>query len=370
MQVRTDWQTLRTCVVGRTYEPDFYDWVTVPHARRLLAEMSQRTVEFLDQLEVTLTELDVEVVRPVIPHDISPNTHGNWPLPPLQPRNVMTLIDDCLSYCDPDWHTYYSAVRDPAWAEYASLADFLQSAPAVQIQELRQGFDLDREQSRLGLFQNTYAPVLDLAAQRGVTMVNRPWVDGGQVCRAGDWLVVGTDDAGGSYAPWQQWFGSQRVRVADTRGHVDGVFCVLREGLVVAHDDPNCVLPYHELFPGWEIIRVANHNLLQIKRQQADMAEFFRRSQGHWWIPDIEHDAEAVDFVQRRFDHWTGNASETILDVNMLVVNDRHVVMCGANQDLAEQLDRRGMIPIVMPVPYPWFWDGGIHCMTAELHRG
>lgn len=369
MRVDRDWDPLRVCVVGRTYDAGFYDWIHLPHLREIFAEIATRTGEFLDHLSQTLERLGVEVVRPNMPAQVSPLASGNWPIPPLQPRNVMTMIHDRFYYCDPDWSRFYQDVRDAAWHDYATVTEFLTNAPQHQRDELYDRFDLAREMPRLDFFQRCYAPVLDRVAKSGTPIHNLPWVDGGQVCRVGEWLVVGTDDQGQAYEPWQQHFGHDRVRVVDTRGHVDGVFCVLKTGLVVAHDDPGCPVDYRRLFPDWEVILIKNQNLLQAKRQQAHMAEFIRHNQGHWWIPDIEHDPQAAEFVQQKFRHWTGNASETILDVNMLVVDDQHVLMCGQNTELAELLDRHGMTPIVMPVPYPYFWDGGIHCMTAELHR-
>jgi hypothetical protein len=369
LTVNTDWEPLRTCVVGRAYPCDFYDWIEVSNVRQVFQEMAHRTEQFLQQLTETLQAHGVEVLRPVIPRTIQPNAQGQWPIPPLQPRNVMAMIGNEFYYCDPDWSRYYQQVRDASWADHATLQDFLQHAPAWQQQELRDHYGLDQEITRLGYFQEAYAPVIQHVRNSGTSSQNFAWVDGGQVSRAGSWLVVGTDDLGKGHEPWTEHFGSHRVRVVDSRGHVDGVFCILRNGLVVAHDDPNCVIDYHRIFPDWQVIKIKNHNLLQAKQQRSDMADFINRSHGHWWIPDIEHDVAAVEFIQRRFDQWLGNASETILDINMLVVDQKHVLMCGHNPELAEILDRHGLTPLVIPVPYPYFWDGGIHCMTAELHR-
>jgi hypothetical protein len=39
------WDPLRVCVVGRSYPPEFYSWITVPHVRNLFERIALKTEE-------------------------------------------------------------------------------------------------------------------------------------------------------------------------------------------------------------------------------------------------------------------------------------------------------------------------------------
>lgn len=39
------WDPLKVCVVGRSYPPEFYSWIRVPHVRKLFERMAIETEE-------------------------------------------------------------------------------------------------------------------------------------------------------------------------------------------------------------------------------------------------------------------------------------------------------------------------------------
>jgi hypothetical protein len=39
------WDPLKVCVVGRSYPPEFYSWITAPHVRSLFEQMAIETEE-------------------------------------------------------------------------------------------------------------------------------------------------------------------------------------------------------------------------------------------------------------------------------------------------------------------------------------
>ena len=42
------WDPLRVCAVGRSYPPEFYSWITVPHVRKLFEKIEDRLAIVLD----------------------------------------------------------------------------------------------------------------------------------------------------------------------------------------------------------------------------------------------------------------------------------------------------------------------------------
>jgi arginine deiminase len=96
---------------------------------------------------------------------------------------------------------------------------------------------------------------------------------------------------------------------------------------------------------------------------------FKNKTNVRWWIPGFEHDADLVDLVETYFPHWTGYVEETLFDLNMIVIDPKNVIVCHYNKQIFDALSARGITAHVVPFRHRYFWDGGIHCITSDLHR-
>lgn len=45
LSVYQHWDPLKVCIVGRSYPPEFYSWITVPHVRNLFEKIAIATEE-------------------------------------------------------------------------------------------------------------------------------------------------------------------------------------------------------------------------------------------------------------------------------------------------------------------------------------
>jgi arginine deiminase len=73
--------------------------------------------------------------------------------------------------------------------------------------------------------------------------------------------------------------------------------------------------------------------------------------------------------VDHYFNEWVGQVSETVFDVNILIVDPKNIVV-SAHNDLVEQACARNGIEVhVVPFRHKYFWDCGIHCVTNDLSR-
>ena len=84
------WDPLKICVVGRSYPPEFYSWITVPHVRRLFEKIAIETEEDYQNIINKLHEFDIEVLRPNLP--INAFINGKYLPPPMTPRDHMIMI--------------------------------------------------------------------------------------------------------------------------------------------------------------------------------------------------------------------------------------------------------------------------------------
>jgi hypothetical protein len=192
------------------------------------------------------------------------------------------------------------------------------------------------------------------------------WINGAMVARIGRDLFFGTDaynqDLENTQAIIDAEFPHTRNHVVNTGGHSDSTYCPVCPGLIISTHD---VKSYQHTFPDWEVVYIKNSNLAANKKFN-DLAT---RNKGKWWIPGFEYDSCLTDFVDTYLNHWVGHVIETVFDVNMLIINPKNVIVFNENKLLFDALKRYNITPHVINFRHRYFWDGGIHCLTLDLHR-
>ena len=107
------WDPLKVCVVGRSYPPEFYSWITVPHVRSLFEKIAIETEEDYQNIVKKLESFGVKVLRPDLP---SVNyLNGKFVLPPMTPRDYTVMIGETFynNYnCYNFGHFYYN-IKQP-----------------------------------------------------------------------------------------------------------------------------------------------------------------------------------------------------------------------------------------------------------------
>ena len=87
----TSWQPLEEVIVGRAYDPEYFDFIENLQVRDQLQQILHETAEDLDALQCTIERFGAKVLRPDLPdldHFIDQQTSGQGvPLPPLTPRD-------------------------------------------------------------------------------------------------------------------------------------------------------------------------------------------------------------------------------------------------------------------------------------------
>jgi hypothetical protein len=122
---------------------------------------------------------------------------------------------------------------------------------------------------------------------------------------------------------------------------------------------------YQNTFPGWEVVYLPDQSWSAI----GPFLSLKQKNKGKWWIPGFEQDQAVIDCVESWLGHWTGYVEETVFDVNMLIIDPKNVMVFNYNKQVFDALDRYGITPHIVPFRHRYFWDGGIHCVTSDLHR-
>jgi hypothetical protein len=215
---------------------------------------------------------------------------------------------------------------------------------------------------------NPYNKIVEHIKQHGnvVKTLDNQSINGAMISRIGKDLYFGTDLYRDNQTDIKNQmdleFSNYRNHVVNTGGHADGTYCPVCPGLILSLVD---VPTYADTYPGWEVIYLPGQSWHKV-RPFLDLKE---KNKGKWWIPGFEHDQDVVDVVETWLGHWTGYVEETVFDVNMLIIDPKNVIVFNYNKQVFDALDRYGITPHIVPFRHRYFWDGGIHCVTSDLHR-
>lgn len=356
------WDPLKVCIVGRSYPPEFYSWITKPKVRSLFEKIAIETEEDYQNIISKLNEFGVEVLRPDLPSVVF--DQGKYLPPPMTPRDYMVMIGDVFyENASFGFDGFYQNVKDTSWPDCRNLKEFDQLPQHIK-NECRNIHDLDRLVST----QNMYSKILDCVADQGNQIKSHvsSLINGAMVSRIGKDLYFATDDYNQDQRSQLNFvnreFTNTRNHIINTGGHGDGTYCPVTPGLIISLCD---VPTYAKTFPGWEVVYLPGQSWAAVK----DFLALKRKNKGRWWIPGFEHDQDVIDTVETWLNHWTGFVEETVFDVNMLIIDPKNVMVFNYNKTVFDAFERHGITPHVVPFRHRYFWDGGVHCVTCDLHR-
>jgi len=361
--VHQHWDPLKVCILGRAYPPEFYSWIKNPKTRSLFERMAIETEEDFQAIQRKLEEFGVEVLRPNLPK-YQGVINGSYVRPPMTPRDYTVMIgSEFYESYSSDLSAWYNKLKDPSWPDCYTVEDLL-ALPNKAIDELKfRGMDkfLNHYNS-----VNCYNDIFERIKQEGNTINNKahPLLSGAMVSRIGKDLYFGTfDTEDQSIKPhFEKMFPDHRIHVVDTQAHSDGSYCPVAPGLIISLED---VANYKESFPNWEVVYLPDQSWEAVK----PFLDLKARNFGKWWIPGHEYDDDVLETVETWLDDWVGYVEETVFDVNMLVIDPKNVLVFNYNKKVFDALERHGITPHIVTFRHRFFWDGGIHCITTDLHR-
>jgi hypothetical protein len=370
------WDPLQVALVGRTYPPEFYSWIENPVTRQRFEKLAEETEDDYQNL-ISLLEkkFQVRVMRPEFPEDLtSLYINNKWVQPPTAPRDYFLMIQD--KFWIPKvpngshaWSVFYRQNKLSWWPDYVRPNDFYEAWPeyAEEIKLKFKQFNYTDQQhlnAKLNFYTHVYA---DIEFQgNDIVYTELDFVNGCFVSRIGHDLYFATqtyhDDKQVILNQVNQLFPDTRNHVVNAGGHGDAVYCPVSPGLIISLND---VPTYADTFPNWEVVYLPPSNYAHMREFEFSM----KRNKGRWFMPGFEQDNNLVQMVDHYFDEWVGQVSETVFDVNILIVDPKNIVVSAHNDQVESACARHGIEVHVVPFRHKYFWDCGIHCITNDLSR-
>jgi hypothetical protein len=356
------WDPLKVCVVGRSYPPEFYSWIKKPAVRSLFEKIAIETEEDYQNIIKKLEGFGVKILRPDLIENVL--IEGKFKPPPMTPRDYTVMIGNTFySKYGFDFKEFYNDIKDSSWPDCTSIDEF-QTLPLQIQKECVNIHELDRWATQRHNFSNIFDHIK--AQGNSIKKPMHSLINGAMVSRIGKDLYFGTqkydDDIGLLQDKINVEFTQTRNHTVNTGGHSDGTYCPVSPGLIISLKD---VPTYADTFPGWEVVYLPGQSWNAVQ----PFLDLKEKNKGKWWIPGFEHDQNVIDTVETWLGHWTGYVEETVFDVNMLIIDPTNVMVFNYNKQVFNALERYGITPHIVPFRHRYFWDGGIHCVTSDLHR-
>ena len=412
---------LKTCIVGRSYPPEFYSEIENVKVRSAMERMAIETEEDYQKLINKLEEFDVEVLRLDVSDNVDDYKDYDGVVtapPPMCPRDFSAMIGDTFYMPSENYGTNFDVDAlylgmlnaEPTWikgevqekreallAQY--LEDLLQPGRPLSQEAALKAFRsrdnigkqpyaflaaVDREELEkviIAAETNTIGSNVKFPTNRRVyawTSV-RKWLEKNNVPTVYDQYISSANcwrlgkDLYFNYVnlwtlmnenrfreKWNKLFPNYRNHAISVPGHGDGAMHPVKEGLIIAAKDEK---HYKDYYPGWEVVTVKDYNKMR------PFLELKNKNRGRWWIKGEENNDDLIDYIDTWLDHWVTYAEETIFDLNVLPINEQNCIVNGYNKQIFDAFERHGITPHVVNFRHRWFWDGGLHCITSDIHR-
>lgn len=328
---------LRVCLVGQSWPAEFYHWIKDSQVRETMQRIATETEEDFKQLISVLEKLQIQVLRPKVDLDVdSLQESGNIldiPTPPMCPGDNMILFGD-------------------------RLIESISTAPYSVIH------------------QQAYQPFFSHVRAQGnhILTTDNISISTAQCFQFEDRILYGKMKHQSHMEMMQAWKNLTEKSIVGFHldGHIDGWFCPVSPGLIVTSSDPErpslLSLFYKTHFKNWKIV-YCDPTLYQ----DPTFRRWQKENSGSWWVPGEEQNHEFIKFVDTYFKNWVGDVSETVFEVNMIVVDDKTVIVRKTNYSnnlkIIQELENHGITVYQVPFRHSNFWDAGINCVTMAVHR-
>ena len=315
------WDKLKVCVIGKSYPPEFYSYITNKRVRSVMERIAIETEEDYQKLIKLLESFNVKVLRPDIKNskDFYKLKDGNYLPPPMAPRDWSAMVGN-------KFYMYNHKKTLP------------------------------------------YQNIVKHVKEQNNQVITNIFVSSANVTRVGKDLYFGTitsndlltDDY--KNEKLKEFSHLYRCHFINTNGHSDGVFCPVVPGLIISLHD---IQKYENTFPNWEVVYLPDQSWDLVQ----PFLELKGKNAGKWWVPGEELNDDFTDFVESWLKNWVGFVEESVFDVNMLVIDKKNVVCNNYNKQVFDAFKRHEITPHIVNFRHRYFWDGGLHCITSDLDR-
>ncbi len=424
MTVYQHWDPLKVCAVGRSYPPEFYSRIKNTKVRNAMEKIAIETEEDYQKLISKLEEFGVTVLRTdlsddpeVYVNDKIPHPKGEGHVteyPPMVPRDYTgmfggTFFMPSKNYGDNiDIRSVYnrlctSQLSDLTYREKL-MAKLLENAlepdknlsTSMSLFKFRTnkkfhhgtkvltGIDFDKikdeiikaETMQIGSVNKCpnhnkfypYATIEKWCKDNDVPIIYDQYLNTATSIRCGKDLyfsfcnVINKLNQKSFDEKLRRFFPDYRIHYLANTGHSDGSTCAVKPGLVVSlKGTEDC----KKLFPDWDVCSITGEGWDKVD----GFLKMKEKNKGKYFVAGEEDNDDLIEYMDSWLSHWQLYVEESVFDVNMLVIDEKNIICNGYNEKVFKYFEKHGVTPHIINFRHRYFWDGGLHCITSDLHR-
>lgn len=369
-----EFSPLQSVVVGSVFESSFFNNVKNDKIRGVLQRICEETNEDIETFKTTLKHHGIQTFQ-AMPNDLgyedrieayvdvngkigfgsdNPNVTKKQliPVPPLQPRDDAVTMGNEILITDHTLEISGYVEKFKEWFGDENVNDDIFNGNH-RFKRTEKNMNVFLRNRNMGSLDDYDKSIFDEHELMGFCSPNLTRI--GKKCLVDTWQTRDIIDFMKTTYPQFEY------QAIDIGGHNDGIFSVLKPGLVIAGEE----FKPHNTFSNWKTIYFEDPNW-QTVRYWNDLK---KKNAGKWWVPGEESNDEFTSFVGTFLEDWTGYVEETIFDVNCLVLDEKTVVVNSDNPLLLNILKENDIDAVVCPLRHRFFWDGGWHCLTLDVVR-
>jgi hypothetical protein len=355
--VNKDWDQLQSCVIGTIPGPDFFSNIENSIAREALETVVYETEQDLQYLIQAVIPFDVQIWRPNLP--LNSYINEKYVTPPINPKDVISVVGGTLYYqkntTNFDFLEFYTNVKDPSWPHCTTLYEFYTLSDPIKDECINQHGLLEN----IKKYNQDFGEWRDIInyVQQQQTNIKETDVytfSSSMVICAGNIKLFAVNDADASARDMQLLldieFPTTTNHIIRTNKRLSEICVIPCEGLIICSEK---IQGLENIFKDWEIVCIQDNSAVQPL----------------WSILGFEKNTNLVDTVEKYFKSWTGNANNINSATDMLVINDKNVVIENEVSPLIKTLEKYNITTHVVPFKHKSFWGVGLRNSTADLFR-
>jgi len=357
------WDKLKTVMLGDTYSAEFFRDIKNNKIRSALTQIADETQYDLMKYEETLKDFGCKVIRPELDKNDNIMNYINddgaistVPRAPMQVRDAQLVIGNKL------FHTFFDhEAINVALNKYNAVDVIEEFRPSSNYKGIPM---TDDNATTVNLIRrlysnNAYTTEFGVEAPSITVIGTDIYIDKAYQLKNSLNIVNNVK----IFENIDYIKDNFKVNKLSIGGHNDGVFGVVKEGAILSLAE---IQSYDKTFPGWDICYLEGQSWDKI----APFLKVRRKNKGAFWVPGQEDNDEFTHFVQTWLNKWVGYVEETVFDVNVLVLDDKHVCVSQIDNPVVNKfLKKHNMEAVYVPWRHRYFWDGGLHCITLDLNR-
>ena len=325
----TEFQKLKRVMIGRGLSPSIVENDSLKHkltptTKRLLIQLLDETEEDYQNLIKICEQFGVEVLRP----DYSlTNTFDPYL---MNPRDDLIVLDNTLVCVNEAMNTsvdYIYPVNSEAKKVKRNKNTFGLIPPSI----VRLGKDiiLDKQDKMLSNNEKSVEYIKNWLEPLGYRIIYTP---------------------------------THNFKFKSNVSHGDGVLSLQKPGVLLTCRD---AADYTEnIFKNWSACEVESG-----WKKMKNWNSYKNDTKSYAFADDKYLDDAWNDLVTNWLSDWVGYAKETVFDVNVLSLDEKHVIVSNYNKDVFQFFKKHKIEPIISSWRHRYFWDGGIHCISLDIER-